>query len=78
MAGAGVLALYDKLQEILFGKVYRGGKYFTLPQPSLDRLDMSLIRDTLRRVSLRVSHSPVKRKRWFRSGLNTSNHYSCF
>ncbi|KIK06342.1 hypothetical protein K443DRAFT_674327 [Laccaria amethystina LaAM-08-1] len=25
VAGAGVLALYDKLQEILFGKVYRGG-----------------------------------------------------
>ncbi|KAK0457468.1 mitochondrial carrier domain-containing protein [Desarmillaria tabescens] len=25
VAGAGVLALYDKLQEIMFGKVYSGG-----------------------------------------------------
>jgi len=25
VAGAGVLSLYDKLQEILFGKVYKGG-----------------------------------------------------
>ena len=32
----------------------------TLLYPSLDRLDMSLIRDTLRRVRLRVSHGPVK------------------
>jgi solute carrier family 25 (mitochondrial adenine nucleotide translocator), member 4/5/6/31 len=27
VAGAGVLSLYDKLQEIMFGKVYSGGKY---------------------------------------------------
>ena len=26
VAGAGVLSLYDKLQEVLFGKVYSGGK----------------------------------------------------
>lgn len=26
VAGAGVLSLYDKLQEIMFGKVYSGGK----------------------------------------------------
>ena len=25
IAGAGVLSLYDKLQEIMFGKVYSGG-----------------------------------------------------
>lgn len=25
VAGAGVLSLYDKLQEVLFGKVYSGG-----------------------------------------------------
>ena len=25
VAGAGVLSLYDKLQEIMFGKVYKGG-----------------------------------------------------
>jgi len=25
VAGAGVLSLYDKLQEIMFGKVYSGG-----------------------------------------------------
>lgn len=25
VAGAGVLSLYDKLQEIMFGKVYAGG-----------------------------------------------------
>jgi hypothetical protein len=28
VAGAGVLSLYDKLQEIMFGKVYSGGRYF--------------------------------------------------
>ncbi len=26
VAGAGVLSLYDKLQEVMFGKVYSGGK----------------------------------------------------
>lgn len=26
VAGAGVLSLYDKFQEIMFGKVYSGGK----------------------------------------------------
>ena len=25
VAGAGVLSLYDKLQQVLFGKVYSGG-----------------------------------------------------
>ena len=25
VAGAGVLSLYDKLQQIMFGKVYAGG-----------------------------------------------------
>lgn len=25
VAGAGVLSLYDKLQQIMFGKVYSGG-----------------------------------------------------
>ena len=25
VAGAGVLSLYDKIQEVLFGKVYSGG-----------------------------------------------------
>jgi solute carrier family 25 (adenine nucleotide translocator) protein 4/5/6/31 len=25
VAGAGVLSLYDKLQEVMFGKVYSGG-----------------------------------------------------
>ena len=25
IAGAGVLSLYDKLQEVMFGKVYSGG-----------------------------------------------------
>lgn len=28
VAGAGVLALYDKLQQIMFGKVYTGGTWF--------------------------------------------------
>jgi hypothetical protein len=27
VAGAGVLALYDKLQHVMFGKVYSGGLY---------------------------------------------------
>jgi len=27
VAGAGVLALYDKLQRVMFGKVYSGGLY---------------------------------------------------
>ena len=26
VAGAGVLSLYDKIQQVLFGKVYSGGK----------------------------------------------------
>jgi hypothetical protein len=26
VAGAGVLSLYDKLQQVMFGKVYSGGK----------------------------------------------------
>jgi solute carrier family 25 (mitochondrial adenine nucleotide translocator), member 4/5/6/31 len=25
VAGAGVLSLYDKMQELMFGKVYSGG-----------------------------------------------------
>lgn len=25
VAGAGVLSMYDKLQELLFGKIYSGG-----------------------------------------------------
>jgi solute carrier family 25 (adenine nucleotide translocator) protein 4/5/6/31 len=25
VAGAGVLSLYDKIQQVLFGKVYSGG-----------------------------------------------------
>ena len=25
VAGAGVLSIYDKLQEVMFGKVYSGG-----------------------------------------------------
>lgn len=33
VAGAGVLSLYDKLQEVMFGKVYSGGtKYPTFPE----------------------------------------------
>jgi Mitochondrial carrier protein len=28
VAGAGVLSLYDKLQEVMFGKVYSGGRCF--------------------------------------------------
>jgi solute carrier family 25 (adenine nucleotide translocator) protein 4/5/6/31 len=35
VAGAGVLSLYDKLQEVVFGKVYSGGNssfYFVLIQ----------------------------------------------
>jgi solute carrier family 25 (adenine nucleotide translocator) protein 4/5/6/31 len=28
VAGAGVLSLYDKLQEVMFGKVYSGGMSF--------------------------------------------------
>ncbi len=27
VAGAGVLSLYDKLQQVMFGKVYAGGKH---------------------------------------------------
>ena len=30
IAGAGVLSLYDKLQEVMFGKVYSGGMSFVL------------------------------------------------
>jgi hypothetical protein len=28
VAGAGVLSLYDKLQQVMFGKVYSGGLWF--------------------------------------------------
>jgi hypothetical protein len=28
VAGAGVLSLYDKLQQVMFGKVYAGGWWF--------------------------------------------------
>ena len=28
VAGAGVLSLYDKLQQVMFGKVYSGGMSF--------------------------------------------------
>ena len=31
VAGAGVLSLYDKLQEVMFGKVYSGGMCKHLP-----------------------------------------------
>ena len=31
VAGAGVLSLYDKLQEVMFGKVYSGGKQHSVP-----------------------------------------------
>jgi solute carrier family 25 (adenine nucleotide translocator) protein 4/5/6/31 len=27
VAGAGVLSLYDKLQQVMFGKVYSGGRF---------------------------------------------------
>ena len=30
VAGAGVLSLYDKLQEVMFGKVYSGGTLYVL------------------------------------------------
>jgi hypothetical protein len=30
VAGAGVLSLYDKLQEVMFGKVYSGGMFSVL------------------------------------------------
>jgi hypothetical protein len=30
VAGAGVLSLYDKLQQVMFGKVYSGGKSHNL------------------------------------------------
>ena len=30
IAGAGVLSLYDKLQEVMFGKVYSGGTLYIL------------------------------------------------
>jgi len=30
VAGAGVLSLYDKLQQVMFGKVYSGGKHLLL------------------------------------------------
>lgn len=29
VAGAGVLSLYDKIQQVMFGKVYSGGKRFS-------------------------------------------------
>ena len=35
VAGAGVLSLYDKLQEVLFGKVYSGGTYLYSPASRL-------------------------------------------
>ena len=31
VAGAGVLSLYDKLQQVMFGKVYSGGMYQPFP-----------------------------------------------
>ncbi len=30
VAGAGVLSLYDKLQQVMFGKVYSGGTSHSL------------------------------------------------
>ena len=30
VAGAGVLSLYDKLQQVMFGKVYSGGKHLSV------------------------------------------------
>lgn len=43
VAGAGVLSLYDKLQQILFGKVYSGGTFslsLFLPQCSTFMKDL--------------------------------------
>ena len=34
-AGAGVLSLYDKLQEVLFSKVYADGKNSSIPSSGL-------------------------------------------
>lgn len=49
VAGAGVLSLYDKLQEVMFGKVYSGGafplcdcSYCCLTPPILQDLDKRL------------------------------------
>ncbi len=41
VAGAGVLSLYDKLQEIMFGKVYSGGQ--SLPLLPLNCADVSFL-----------------------------------
>jgi hypothetical protein len=53
VAGAGVLSLYDKFQEIMFGKVYSGGEFprlFDLPHvfnlfilQDLDKKDCILV-----------------------------------
>jgi len=32
VAGAGVLSLYDKLQQVMFGKVYSGGELSDVPE----------------------------------------------
>ena len=46
VAGAGVLSLYDKLQQVMFGKVYAGGWWFLhlLTPQSIDLLGQDLVK----------------------------------
>lgn len=53
VAGAGVLSLYDKLQQLAFGKVYSGGMCF----PSLSTMKLSDWFCTIFRIWLNVSKS---------------------
>ena len=62
VAGAGVLSLYDKLQQVMFGKVYSGGGY---PSPHLTSSEM------LTYVFRIWLNTLISSARWF-SGMSRS------
>ncbi|CAG8720738.1 9999_t:CDS:1, partial [Acaulospora colombiana] len=53
VAGAGVLSLYDKLQVIMFGKVYSGGTVICIPfMTYIDKL----VQDLAKRLIFLTPH----------------------
>ena len=54
VAGAGVLSLYDKAQEIMFGKVYSGGTYIAFFSDIIVSYDFKDLVDWLHDLSLSV------------------------
>jgi hypothetical protein len=56
VAGAGVLSLYDKLQQVMFGKVYSGGQWL------LHRLISSWVLIGVDRIRL---NTLISSARWF-------------